>query len=142
MLSPDIVKRKLSLIQDDLVNLGALGEHTISEVASDPVKQAALERFLERVINRAVDVNQHLIKELATSHTSPPKDYRETFMRLSELGLYPKDFAEEICKSIGTRNALTHEYDNVNNELIYNSVDDCLRDYKKYIDYVLDFLAR
>src|SRR3989344_7443957 len=104
MLSPDIVKRKLSLIQDDLVNLGALGEHTISEVAADPVKQAALERFLERVINRAVDVNQHLIKELAKDKTSPPKDYKETFTRLAELGMYSKEFADKISKSIGTRN--------------------------------------
>lgn len=64
MLRDDFIKRKLSLIQDDLVPLSSLAHHTLNEIAADVVKQAAVERFLERIINRAVDVNQYIIKVL------------------------------------------------------------------------------
>ncbi len=142
MLRNDFIKRKISLIQEDLSPLSSLAHHTMDEIVSDVVKQAAVERFLERIINRAVDINQHIIKELAQEKTSPPKDYRETFLRLAELEVYPQTFAEEIGKSIGTRNVLTHEYDVIDHTLIYDSMADCLRDYQKYIEYLLEFLKK
>ena len=140
MLRPDFIKRKIALIQDDLANLANISHYTLDEIVADFYKQAALERILERIINRAVDINQHVIAELMKEQTVTPKDYRETFLRLAELGVYPKDFAREIGKSIGTRNVLAHEYDAVDQAKIYTSMSDCLHDYQKYIEYLLEFL--
>jgi len=106
------------------------------------VKQAALERYLERIINRAIDINQHLIAELATKDTSPPLDYTETFLRLAALGIYPSDFSQRIAKSVGTRNILIHEYDGVDYSNIYSSIYDCLKDYHEYCNYILIFLEQ
>ena len=142
MIRKDFVKRKISLIQDDLAKLATFSHYTFDEIARDFVKQAAVERILERIITRAIDVNQHLIAELSSKDTSPPKDYRETFLLLAELGVYPKSFAGEIAKSISTRNVLVHEYDNVDQSLIYDSIRDCLRDYQRYIEYLLKFISR
>lgn len=140
MLRKDLIERKISLIQDDLGRLAEFKRHTFEDIAADFVKQAAVERMLERIISRAVDINEHLIGALGTKDTSPPKDYRETFLRLVELGVYPKEFAEEIGKSIGVRNLLVHEYDKVDQRKIYDSIGDCLRDYAKYIEYLMAFL--
>ena len=71
---------------------------------------------------------------------APPKSYRETFLKLAELGIYPKDFAAGIAKSVGTRNILVHDYDEVDYSRIYDSVSDCLSDYRQYCDYILKFL--
>lgn len=142
MIREDFVRRKISLIQDELAHLVELSRFSFNEIVSDFVKMSALERILERIISRAIDINNHLIAELATKDTSPPKDFKETFMRLAELGLYSQDFAEQISKSIGTRNVLVHEYDKVDYQKIYNSVSDCLRDYQKYCDYVLGFVNK
>lgn len=142
MIRPDFIKRKISLIQDDLANLTAFSKYTFDEIAADFIKQAALERMLERIINRTIDVNQHLIAELATKETSTPKDYTETFLALSKLNIYPEKFAKEIAKSIGTRNKLVHEYDKVDHIAIYESVGDCLRDYNQYCEYILKFLKK
>ncbi len=127
-------------MQDDLAKLTTFSAYSFEDIAGDFVKQAAAERMLERIITRAIDVNQHLIAALAGKDSSPPKDYRETFMLLAELGVYPKDFAEGIAKSIGTRNVLVHEYDKTDVKLIYDSIGDCVRDYQKYIEYLLKFL--
>lgn len=141
MLRKDFIQRKISLIQDDLAKLTELSEFSIHEIAKDYVKQAAVERILERVITRAIDINSHIVAEAGGKDTSPPKEYRETFLRLAELGIFPRDFAENIAKSIGTRNMLVHEYNNVDYNQIYQSLGDCLRDYEQYVDYLLAFLS-
>lgn len=142
MIRKDLLKRKISLIQDDLANLTAFSKYTFTEVAADFIKQAAMERMLERIINRTIDINQYLIAELATKEMPTPKDYAETFFILSKLNIYPEEFVKEISKSIGTRNKLVHEYDKVDHRLIYESVGDCLRDYNQYCDYILKFLEK
>lgn len=142
MIREDFVKRKISLIQDDLAKLTTFSQYTFEDIAADFVKEAAVERILERIITRAIDINQHLIARLASKDTSPPKDYRETFLLLAEFGVYPKKFADQIAKSIGTRNVLVHEYDKVDQSLIYGSIQDCLRDYQQYIEYLLKLLGK
>lgn len=142
MINEHFLKRKISLIQDDLVKLSSLAKDSFDEIMKDFIKQAAVERILERIVNRAIDINQYLISELTTKSIIPPKNYRETFLRVSELGIYNKEFAEETAKSIGTRNILVHEYDNVNYSLIYSSINDCLKDYHQYCEYILKFIKK
>lgn len=142
MIREDFVRRKVSLIQDELAHLVELSRYSFNEIVSDFVKQSALERILERTISRAIDINNHLIAELATKDTSPPKDFRDTFIRVAELGVYPTEFSEQISKSVGTRNVLVHEYDKVDYSKIYNSISDCLRDYHQYCEYIIQFLGK
>lgn len=142
MIRRDFINRKLSLIQDDLRKLTEFRKFSFKEIKEDFIKQAAVERLLERIISRALDINQHLIAELATSDTSPPKDYRQTFLRLVDFKIYPGKFAEEISKSAGTRNILVHEYDAVDYSLIYASIADCLKHYHRYCDYLVRFLKK
>lgn len=142
MINETFIKRKISLIQDDLARFANFARYSFDEIAADFVKQAAVERFLERVVNRAIDINQHLVAELASKDTSSPKNYTETFTKLADLGVYSENFSKEISKSVGTRNILVHEYDKIDSHLVYSSLADCLRDYTKYCDYILEFLKR
>jgi len=59
MLDKDFVQRKIKLIQEDLSKLEDLGQYSFSEIATDFVKMGAVERLLEKVIMRAIDINQH-----------------------------------------------------------------------------------
>ena len=142
MIRIDLIKRKISLIQAELARLKEFAGLSFDEIAKDFVKQAAVERFLERVVNRAVDINNHLINELAKRDTKTPVRYRETFLVLADMGVYSQDFAEQIAKSAGTRNMLVHEYDEIDPEQVYHSIDDCLRDYTQYCQSILDFIAK
>ena len=142
MVNKEMVKRKISLIQDEMVNLEKLAEFSFQEITKDFLKQAALERILERIIGRAIDINQHLIVELTTKEISPPKDYKETFLKLAEIKVYPEEFAKKISKSVGTRNILAHEYNKINYNEIYSSVSDCLKDYHQYCEYILEILKK
>ena len=142
MLKKDFIYRKISLMQEDLTKLSELAKFSFSEIVEDFYKQNTLERLLEKIIIRAVDINQHILLELATKDTNAPKNYKETFTELAKINVYPKEFSKNISKSVGTRNILVHEYDDeeVNYNKIYDSVSDCLKDYHQYCNYILKFI--
>ena len=142
MVNKKFVKQKIELIQKELVNLEKMSKFSFQEIVSDFKKQATIERLLERIINRAIDINQHLIAELSTGEMESPKDYTETFLRLADLEICPKEFIENISKSVSTRNVLTHDYDDVDYSKIYSSIIDCLKDYHQYCGYILKFLEK
>lgn len=142
MINKEFIIRKITLIQGEFPLLEELAKYSFEEIIADFMKEAALERTLEKIIMRAIDINQHIISETASKNTVAPKDYKETFLGLVELKVFPKEFAEEISKSVGTRNALAHEYDEVDHGMIYSSMKDCLKDYHQYCQYILDFLEK
>ena len=63
MIDQALVKRKLHLNQQELKWLEAFAPLTIDAVAKDPGKYAACERFLERLISRAIAINQHILAD-------------------------------------------------------------------------------
>ena len=74
--------------------------------------------MLMEIIGRALDINEHLISELADSKIEAPKNYKETFLFLKNLKILPEDFADEISKSAGFRNAIVHEYNNLDQNIV------------------------
>ena len=65
-LRPEFVERKLQLIAEDLGRLVGFRDVTLEELVADDIRLAAVERILERMVQRAIDVNEHLIGSLAT----------------------------------------------------------------------------
>jgi len=143
MIRYEFVKRKLHLIAEDLIRLIQFKDATVEDIAGDFVKLAAVERMLERIVIRAIDINAHLISETATGREekSTRLTYRDTFLKLVDLKVYPPDFGKEISKSAGLRNILIHDYNGVDSRIVHASIRSCLKDYQCYIDYVSDFLA-
>lgn len=141
MLNPPFIQRKIKLIQEDLSKLEPLAHLSFDTVAKDPMKYGAAERYLERIVTRAIDINRHLIAELGTGK-EVARTYQDTFLRLADLNIYPEKFAQTIAPSAGLRNVLVHEYDEIDKRLVYKSVGMALSKYAKYCDFLLKFLEK
>ncbi len=144
MVRADFVKRKVNLIAEDLQRLAAFRNLSFQQVVGDFVKLAAVERLIERIVMRAIDVNAHLIAELATGREGKTSRlaYKDTFLKLAGLGVYPGRFAARIGRSAGLRNILVHDYNDADRRIVYASIRACLVDYRRYAGYVLAFLKR
>lgn len=143
MLRVEFVQRKLQLIADDLARLMAFKDDTLEALRADDIRLAAVERMIERIVLRAVDVNEHLLAELALpEERSTRLNYRDTFLMLAGLGVYPEDFANQIAASAGLRNLLVHDYNDVDHSILHASIATCLRDYRDYIEHVEAFVTR
>lgn len=142
MLNQELIKSKIYLITQDLERLKSFGIETFDEVAKDAMKYAAVQNLLMKIIGRAIDINEHVISKKAGLEKGFHLKYRETFLELGELGVLPKRFAQEISKSAGFRNALVHDYDNLEDYIVYKSIGDAISQYTKYCEYILKFLEK
>ena len=144
MLRPEFIRRKLHLIADDLGRLLPYRDETWESITADYIKLAALERLIERIVMRAIDINEHLIAELGsgTESRTARLTYRETFLKLVGLGIYPGDFAERIAQSASLRNILVHDYNDADRKVVCGSIRPCLNDYREYVELVTEFLDK
>ncbi len=142
MIDKEFLKEKLNLITRDLERLKIFSDFAISQIAEDFIKYAALKNILMEIIGRAIDINEHLISEMAQPQMEAPKTYRDTFLLLGDLNILQKDFAEEVSKSAGFRNAIVHEYNNLDENIIYKTVGEAINQYAKYCKYILEFIEK
>lgn len=133
-LNKQLINRKAKIVEEDLARLKEFEELTLDKYLSSPNKQLAVERLLERITGRLIDINYHILKE---EFNSLPKDYHNSFIELARYGVLTKDFAELLAPSAGLRNALAHEYDEIDNTQVYYSIKNCLDQVPKYLKTIL-----
>jgi uncharacterized protein YutE (UPF0331/DUF86 family) len=144
VLRPEFVERKLQLIVDDLAQLLAFRDTPYEDLVADPIRLAAVERIVERMVQRAIDVNEHLISTLSTGEEARTTrvTYRETFLRLADLGVYDVVFAQGIARSAGLRNIVVHEYNDIDHRILHQAIPNALEEYHAYVNAVRAFLER
>ncbi|GAI04190.1 unnamed protein product [marine sediment metagenome] len=140
MLDSELIQRKVNLIREDLIKLEDFKKLSLDKLAKDWLKWNALEHIVMKIIGRGIDINEHLIAELGGPRTKAPRDYRETFLGLVELKVLPQEFAQEIAKSAGFRNAIVHEYNEIDKNAVYRTVGEAIKQYTEYCQYILNFL--
>ncbi len=144
MLRPEFVRRKLQLVTDDLGHLASFRQISHEALVADPLALATVERLIERIVMRAVDVNQHLVVALATGlePQTTRLTYRDSFVRLSGLGVLDGEFAMDIARSAGLRNVLVHDYNDADRALVHAAIELCLAQYPRYVHDVTAFVDR
>jgi uncharacterized protein YutE (UPF0331/DUF86 family) len=140
MLNNEFVNRKIRLIQKDIDRLGSFVKEGREEVVMDYFKMNNIERMLEKIINRAIDINQHIVSRKGKGDEKLG-GYEDTFYAMADIGVFEKDFAEKIAPSAGLRNRLVHEYDDIDKDIVFDSAVKAVGQYTKYCDYTLKFIS-
>jgi len=138
-INSELVHRKITLILEDLEKVRGLAALDPDAYLSDPRNEVLAERYLERIIGRAIDINYHLITETLLL---TPKDYWDSFVRLSEIGVLDTASARSFARLAGLRNRITHEYNGLDETLIHEALGRLVRDLPEYLRQVTAFLSR
>jgi uncharacterized protein YutE (UPF0331/DUF86 family) len=133
----DIIKRKLAVIVRNLEALGGISQLTILEYEEDLYRRKAAERLLQELIEAAIDINTHLIVELGGT---VPDSYYETFLALGSLQVLSSELARNLAPSAGLRNRLVHEYDAIDDSVVYDSVGQAVKLYTEYIRAIKEYI--
>ncbi|TDW02912.1 uncharacterized protein YutE (UPF0331/DUF86 family) [Halanaerobium saccharolyticum] len=126
----EIIVNKLIKMEEYISELEEFKPETYKEYKNDQLKRYAIERLIQLIIDLALDVNNVLIKR---SDHYPAQDYYSSFLELVELEILPEEFARDIAPSTGIRNRLVHEYEKVNDKVVYQNLDKLV---KYYLDYI------
>ena len=135
-----LVLRKINLISQDLKRLRLISVLSYAEYQKKYEYEILSERFLERIIGRTIDINYHLLTEFGYS---PPKDYFESFTRLSaDLKIFSYKFSKKLAQLAGLRNRLAHEYDDIDEKKVYQAIKELFSDLSKYLKAVEKFINK
>ncbi|MBM3770309.1 MAG: DUF86 domain-containing protein [Acidimicrobiia bacterium] len=126
-LDSELVTRKLLLITADLDQLRDIHSGGETAYLASRVDQVVCERLLERIVTRMIDINYHV---LTASGHPPPSDYHSSFQQLGVVGILDPVFASGIAKAAGLRNRLVHDYDDIDQRLLFAAVTGALEDVK------------
>jgi len=137
-LDKAIITKKLSVIVGALKALEPIRIMPLKDYRQDVYKRKAAERLLQEVIEAAIDINTHIIT--SSGHT-PPDDYYESFIKIGELGVIEIQFAEKLAPSAGLRNRLVHEYDDIQDSIVYDSISFAENLYPKYVQAVERYIS-
>jgi len=129
MIDKNLIKENIKKIQELLKIIESFKEYDLNGIVSDFHLFGSLRYAFIELIGRAIDINQHLIKE---KDGEVPSDYAETFKILGQMNILEQEFADEISKSVGMRNVIVREYEEVDEKLLYNSIDIALDQYPGY----------
>ena len=129
MINKKLVEDKLVDLKTYFEKLSVLLSEDTRSIVNDDLKLATVERRFQLIVDTAIDINTHLIKELGLV---TPNDYQSTFVTLGENKILPADFALKIAPSVGLRNLIVHKYGQVD---LKKMIDDVRSEINQYLDY-------
>jgi len=129
----EIIINKLIKMEKHISELEKFKPDTFKEYQNDQLKRYAIERLIQLIIDLALDINNMLIKK---SDRYPAQDYYSSFLELIDLEILSKEFAKDIAPSTGIRNRLVHEYEEVDDKVVYQNLDKLIKYYLSYIKHI------
>lgn len=135
--SPDVARvgHRLRLIKETLDQLRSVQSQATPD--ADALTRAAVERFLQVVVDLALDINGHLVVALGSA---APQTGRSSFVALGELHVLPPELAEQLAPRAGLRNLLVHHYTDVNFAVITEQLPDIIEEFDAYLRAIATWL--
>ena len=101
------------------------------------IERKGAERLLQTLVEACIGVSKHWLKQ---QNKVLPTDAYSVFKKLMELQLIPAEDAQEWQRIIGMRNAIVHDYLNLDEKIIKTIVVNKM--YLKLQDFALNTSAK
>jgi len=137
MSDSDRICAKLDKLYAYYAELKNISTISLEEYNHNVLYRRAIERTMQLIVECATDINNMLLKMHGQKGST---DYFNSFIDIAELNIIPTDFALKIAPSTGLRNILVHEYEDINDEIVYRSIGTCLQYYLEYMDLINQYL--
>lgn len=137
MVDKEVLQRKLQKMQEYLDEMAYYRELTWSDYQGSSQIRRAVERLIQLIVDVAVDINTHSIVDAGGS---PPDNAYDSFIKAAEMNIIDDKLANEIAPSTGERNILVHDYEAIDDRLIFESIPEVTEMYNKYLQSFLKLI--
>jgi len=135
----DVIQRKLTSMSENLELLQPIAKLSFRQYQEQVYQKKAAERLLQTIIEAAIDINNHL---LVGCGFPTAEDSHQSFLDVAQkTGILDLSLAKELAPSAGLRNRLMHEYERLDDAIIFASVRRTLTQYPLYMQAVLQHIT-
>jgi uncharacterized protein YutE (UPF0331/DUF86 family) len=132
-INPDIIIKLLELLEKLLKKLESTSKIPKDIFLNDFTEILAVQRALVLSINICIDIGAHI---LTANNINKPETYKEIFADLSKNNVISKHLSESLTEFVGLRNLLGNIYSEINNNRIYEIIQnelDLFRNFQKQL---------
>ena len=134
MIDKGLIGKKLAFIETCVRELRELAD--LDRLDSDIREQRFVQHTLQLALQAALDVSSHIA---SANRLGEPETNRELFELLVQDGLIAASLAPALQAMAGLRNILVHGYQQVDNEIVRDVVENHLGD---LLEFVADLRER
>ncbi len=126
-----ILNKRLIFLNSELSDADKFKPLTVLEYEQDRMKRRQVERWIENLMNAAIDISKTI---LASKKKPIPSTYREILKGIDTIDGFPKGVGEEFAKWAELRNILAHEYLDVR----WKRIDDFIKRSEPYFKKLIE----
>lgn len=128
----------VSELRKSVARLTDIAKLPQDEFLNDPDKIGSTKYHFIVAIESSIDMCNHII---ARNGYRVPEDYGDTFRVMGEVGALDTDFSDDLRNMAKFRNRLVHLYWEVDDQQLYEILQNRLVDFKKFLDSLASFLG-
>ncbi|WP_263810654.1 type VII toxin-antitoxin system HepT family RNase toxin [Salinibacter pepae] len=119
MVDPNVIRRRLQKLSEYLDILRTTQQHSRSEFVEDPYLYGSAERFLQLSIESINDMASHVVVDENLGAVERAQDLPDIF---ESEGLIGEEMREQWTDMVGFRNALVHDYLDIDRDIVYEAI--------------------
>lgn len=127
------VENKISDVKKYLKILENYKKYSVEEIKKDITLKGAVERYLYLATQAAIDLGEAVI---AYKNFRKPTTMSEVFYILNEEKIISADLTDKMAKMSGFRNIIAHDYEKVNYDIVYDVLQNRLKDIEKFLKFL------
>ena len=139
MVTDEVIQERLRLLAEYIEDLRAEQGISFAQYQDDKKTRRYVEHTIQIAIEACLDIGHHIIAE---KHLPLPKEHRDIFQVLGEAEIVPGEAVPALPKMVGFRNRLVHEYERVENELVYGILKKNLGDLERFGQAIRRYLDK
>ena len=132
------VTKLVSELRRSVVRLRDIAKLSQDEFLNDPDKIGSSKYHFIVAIESSIDMCNHIISR---NGYRVPENYADTFRVMAEAGALDAAFSNELINMAKFRNRLVHLYWEVDDQQLYEILQDRLDDFKRLLDSIVEFLG-
>lgn len=139
MVNVPKLKGKLEALHSYQLDLHKLAEFSRDDFTADFMKINSAKYLLQVSVECCLDIGTHVI---ASEHFKTADTYSEIFPILAQNNVITEEFAQRLVRMARFRNRLVHLYWEVENEMIYDILQNNLTDFKEFSSAIASLIAK
>lgn len=139
MVDKTLILRKISELDQYLIQIREFSDISISEYSNDWKTQRIVERTLQIMIETCLDISGHIISD---EGFRTPENYADMFRILQENSILKKTLVTSMEKMAKFRNYVVHHYDKLDPDIVVSMLNKNLEDFVEFKKSIIRYLKK